>query len=366
MIVKVSRIEPNPFRRLDHYKILQDKVDELKNSITETTFWGGLLARENPEKKGHYQLAFGHHRIEAIRQLEIKEIDIQIRDIDDSLLLRMMANENLDTWKTTPSVINETVLAAKEFIEREIKNYKTWTEVNNTKSYLINLLDRNLSEGKYQSLKKDGVGQTIILKFLNGADNWKDGNWKQWMIQDALTTIQESQDEEIENKETKIKTIRKAIIDREAVEEFPTTKQATAFRRSVKAFEVPPHEQKELAKKILKEGKDSTRDIQKAVKEKSIEDKKSKAVTIQEKQKINQDAEIAELEELVNKTISYATILTASLSDLNQKLEKLNVTEFKGLNVMKFNFKLFDLGNALKQISKYTKYSFTMKEKEDE
>jgi hypothetical protein len=189
------------------------------------------------------------------------------------------------------------------------------------------------------------------------------------MIQDALATIQDSEDKIIYAKEDEKKEkpiTKKKTIDREAVEEFPTTKQATAFRRSVKAFEVPPHEQKELAKKILKEGKDSTRDIQKAVKEKSIEDKKSKAVTIQEKQKINQDAEIAELEELVNRTISYSTLLTAAISDLNNKLKELNVTEFKGMNVMKFNFKLFDLGNALKQISKYTKYSFTMKEKEDE
>lgn len=35
-------------------------------------------------------------------------------------------------------------------------------------SYLINSLDRNISEGKFQDLKQHGVGQTTILKFLGG------------------------------------------------------------------------------------------------------------------------------------------------------------------------------------------------------
>jgi hypothetical protein len=84
----------------------------------------------------------------------------------------MMANENLDTWKTTPAVINETVLAAKDFIEREIEK-ETWATVN---KFIKSLFDD--SRG-FTNTQKQGVGQTTILKFLNGAENWKDGNWKQ-------------------------------------------------------------------------------------------------------------------------------------------------------------------------------------------
>jgi hypothetical protein len=35
----------------------------------------------------------------------------------------------------------------------------------------------------FSNAKRDGVGQTTILKFLGG-------NWKQWIIQDALNTLQ--------------------------------------------------------------------------------------------------------------------------------------------------------------------------------
>ena len=65
------------------------------------------------------------------------------------------------------AILNETVYAVKDYLDGEFKKYKTLKEAQEQKSYLINLLDRNLSEGKFQDLKKNGVGQTTILKFLN-------------------------------------------------------------------------------------------------------------------------------------------------------------------------------------------------------
>jgi len=38
------------------------------------------------------------------------------------------------------------------------------------------------SQRAFESTKARGVGQTTILKFLGG-------NWKQWVVQDALNTI---------------------------------------------------------------------------------------------------------------------------------------------------------------------------------
>ena len=40
--------------------------------------------------------------------------------------------------------------------------------VKSTKSYLINLLDKELTEYKWADLKAKGVGQTTLLKFLGG------------------------------------------------------------------------------------------------------------------------------------------------------------------------------------------------------
>ena len=351
MLVKVSRIEANPFRRLDHYKIIQEKVDELKNSINETTFWGGLLARENPNKKGFYQLAFGHHRIEAIRQLEIKEIDIQIRDIDDSLLLRMMANENLDTWKTTPAVINETVWAAKDFIEKEIKN-KSYEQIRANKS-ISSLFD---DEKGFRSAKGQGIGQPVLLRFLGD-------NWKQWMIQEALSTIQDSEDREVIDKTTKKKVIKKATIDREAVEEFPTTKQATTFKRAVQTYEVPKHKQKELAKEIIKEGRDSTREIKDAVKEKAIESKKSRALTKTDQHKIERDAELEELKDLIEETAKSINSTNSKITKLLSKLNEMKVSSLSGLEITENDIYCGILIDTLIEFSPYLSFNISKEEK---
>jgi len=40
-----------------------------------------------------------------------------------------------------------------------------------SKSYLINLSDRNLTEGKFKDLQQNGVGRDTVLKFLGGQGN---------------------------------------------------------------------------------------------------------------------------------------------------------------------------------------------------
>jgi len=77
--------------------------------------------------------------------------------------------------------------------------------------------------------KPDGVGQTTILKFLGG-------NWKQWIIQDALNTLKDKD------------------ISRAAVGELPSTEHSIKFKSEVKKYNIPKGEQIGLAKQIKKEG----------------------------------------------------------------------------------------------------------------
>ena len=47
MKVEVSKLKPNPYRRIDEYQIDKEKVAELKMSISDTSFWDNLLARKD-------------------------------------------------------------------------------------------------------------------------------------------------------------------------------------------------------------------------------------------------------------------------------------------------------------------------------
>ena len=64
MTVKVKDVSPNPYRNIEHYPLNKDKIIALTQSIEKTGFWDNLVARE---VNGKIEIAYGHHRIEAIK-----------------------------------------------------------------------------------------------------------------------------------------------------------------------------------------------------------------------------------------------------------------------------------------------------------
>jgi len=90
--VKVADLIPNAQRNIDKYPINQKRVDLLKASIERTGFWCGYMWARPAGNK--FEIAFGHHRVEAAKQLKIKTLDIMVADLDDNTMLQMMANEN--------------------------------------------------------------------------------------------------------------------------------------------------------------------------------------------------------------------------------------------------------------------------------
>lgn len=113
MKIKLKHINPNPFRHIENYPIQKEKVAALRESIGETGFWDNIVARQN---NGSIEIAYGHHRMEALRQ-EFNgnhEIDLIIRDLDDSHMLKIMARENMEEWGTSAWIEMETVKAVVE------------------------------------------------------------------------------------------------------------------------------------------------------------------------------------------------------------------------------------------------------------
>ena len=130
------------------------KVEALKTSIKDTGFWDNILVRK---KNGKYQIAYGHPRLLAIRELGIEKIEAPVRDLEDAAMLRIMAEENIE-WSTSPAVINETVLAVKMFLDGELAKYETWEEFRSNKS--IRPIIK--AEPEFRNIKSKGVGKTLI------------------------------------------------------------------------------------------------------------------------------------------------------------------------------------------------------------
>ena len=115
MKFRIGAIQPNPFRAIKRYPLRPDKIEALRESFKKAGgFWENIVARIR--KDGIPEIAYGHHRLEALRQEydADHEISLIIGDPDDETMLRMMLKENLDTWGSSASVEQESLRAVIE------------------------------------------------------------------------------------------------------------------------------------------------------------------------------------------------------------------------------------------------------------
>jgi len=234
MKIAVKNIEANPYRGIKQYPIDRAKVEALKISIKNTSFWDNILVRPHPTKKDKYQLAYGHHRWITIKELGIKEVDIPVREIDDAKMVKIMAEENLG-WSQSPQVMIQTIDSVRKFLNAELAKCKTYDEFRKAKFSLTNLDIRNGQE--FSILKGKGVGKTTISKFLGG-------NWNVSKVAGALDVLDD------------------AKFDKEAANLLPNIYQVSQFRTLIRVNQIPKSKQKEIAKKaaeILSEKKQGGR-----------------------------------------------------------------------------------------------------------
>jgi hypothetical protein len=89
--VPLDRIVANPWRDFSLNPINQDHVDELRRSIRRHGLFGCFCVRL---RNGVYELAYGHHLIEAARQEGLTMVSAVVADADDDAMLHLMVNEN--------------------------------------------------------------------------------------------------------------------------------------------------------------------------------------------------------------------------------------------------------------------------------
>jgi hypothetical protein len=111
--VRIDHLDANPFRHIDRYPIREDKITALIESINSTGFWDNMVGRVVGDR---VQIAYGHHRREALRRTygPDHQIGIVVRDFTDDAMLKIMARENMEEWGSSASIEHETVSAVIE------------------------------------------------------------------------------------------------------------------------------------------------------------------------------------------------------------------------------------------------------------
>jgi len=326
MKVKIKDLRPNPYRDIKNYPIDRDKVQSLIESIEQTGFWDNILARS---VNGHIEIAYGHHRLEALKKVfkPDDEVDIPVKTLDEPTMIRIMANENMQQWGNNIAVIIETVKAIKNYLDAELAKYETWDTSNESIKCLFE------SQKAFESTRGRGVGQTTILKFLGEP-------WKQHMIQVALSAINDDN------------------INIEAIKIFGNTHRANGFRIAVNEInkespgKIPIEDQIGLAERVMERAKmaQENGDLgQGGQQHKSI-----KTIVRQEVEGIDEFTSVLmELEIGISSITNEVKQLKDKILSFNGKLHEMDIETIKPLSSMFAMQEFTELLHGIKTLSEY-------------
>jgi hypothetical protein len=192
--VKIADIQSNPFRTDEAYRYNQEKIEALKESFTNTSYWENLLARKT--KTGAIQLAYGHHRLEALRQLvdegkdEYKEIKLNIRpesQLSNERMLMILVQENKDDWRDVPENFCMSLLQVRAHLHNILNSCKDVGEFVARVAKSAPAIKMNAKS--FSRAKNNGIGASTIAQFLGET-------WSRQMIQEGLQLIEAGEQSE--------------------------------------------------------------------------------------------------------------------------------------------------------------------------
>lgn len=133
MMIELSKLQPNPFRNFRVDPMDEHNISQLMESIEANDFWGGVTCRK--QKDGTYQIAAGHHRIEAAKRLGRTREDIYVGQFSDEQMIRIYATENATQRGNTSTAMGGSVASAIRFIAKDLlvngSNSQFWEKDSN-------------------------------------------------------------------------------------------------------------------------------------------------------------------------------------------------------------------------------------------
>jgi hypothetical protein len=166
--ILLSKVVDNPWRDLKLYPLDEAQVDKLVASINRHGFFGGISARQ---VDGKFEIAMGHHRIAAGRKAKLTKIDIDVRDISDDEMVRLMTSENaIQAGSKAAAIMNEVSAA----VRRLAKPMLVAERLSEIPEGLREIVQCFQSEHAYAQARKafqegKGIGTPLIRAYLGGA-----------------------------------------------------------------------------------------------------------------------------------------------------------------------------------------------------
>lgn len=164
--VAITLIDPNPYRDFSIYPIVQEQVDALKSSYATRDF--GIIAVRPVGNR--YQQVYGHHRLEALKQMGITTVDVKIEAIDDDQMVKEMASENAtQQGNSFPAQVDSVAAIARRLAYWLLisEDDAQWNELMGTPSATADGVKPNkhattFYNAKEALLRGDGMGERLI------------------------------------------------------------------------------------------------------------------------------------------------------------------------------------------------------------
>ncbi len=182
-------LEPNHYQtQLRPEGPKQEGLRELADNMVANGFTSMILVRPHPQKKGRYELGYGHRRLEALKiaatlNIEpnkvkgLNKIPARIAETaTDAEWLDIAVSENLSREDLTPLAIANSFNAIRSQnpgislaeIARRVGRSKTWVQrydaINGAPSYLVEMIEK----------KHDSLEHLFILKGVSEPELQRD------------------------------------------------------------------------------------------------------------------------------------------------------------------------------------------------
>jgi ParB-like chromosome segregation protein Spo0J len=285
--VPLEDIVANPWRDTTLYPMDKDHVAELRDSIDDHGFFGGVKGRR---VNGKVELGCGHARIEAARRAKLETVAIFIDDMDDDQMLQLMTDENATQAGANPAaVLNEVAAITRRLIEGLTESQAGTIVPASVSKAFENKRAIEVAQAKLQKRLTNPnaelpIGHVVIRAYL-GQGKPDRSHRGERQIREAISTLKQSgrYDKIIEEalrkhpqpvtdvKESTSTTVaktkppkpRRRILDERCAQVFPNEHQFQAFREAVTTTAaqkvIPVTAQLALAKEIMRPKTDDSR-----------------------------------------------------------------------------------------------------------
>lgn len=311
MKVAIEKVRNNPYRDMDNYPLDEDHINMLMDNISKSGLWKNIEGRK-ANGNDEVELAYGHHRIAAARQLGITEVDIMISKMsEDEMIERMITENTTQRGNSTPAILDSvaSIIRRLGYILLSNENYEELQQVNNSATQVAELFETlsSFETNKANLLKGHGIGERLINKYNSSLPNKatrqaisqlkETGKFKEILtqVQQRITKETEEAEQLAKKAEAKAEAKIKAEVEAKAkkIEEQIKKAKQLVEQAKIKAEAKVQAEAEATTKKLEEEAKKAKQLAEKA-KTKAKADAEIKTEKLKEqKEKAKQAVEAA-------------------------------------------------------------------------